>query len=94
MKKLVVTRHQGLVDYLKNEGIIKGDEKIVSHASPEDIRGNIVIGVLPLSLAVLAAEVWEVPLNLPAELRGVELSEAQVRQFAGNLVKYQVKAVI
>ena len=35
----------------------------------------------------------EVTLRVPAELRGVELTLEQVRQFAGPLVEYKVSRV-
>jgi|LSQX01.3.fsa_nt_gb putative CRISPR-associated protein (TIGR02620 family) len=90
---VVVTRHAGLVSYLENEGFIPRFSRVMAHATPEDIRGRHVIGVLPLHLAAEAASVTEVPLSLPAELRGVELSEAQVRKFAGAPRTYRVEVV-
>ncbi|CAM3513804.1 hypothetical protein DESA109040_14995 [Deinococcus saxicola] len=53
----------------------------------------IVSGVLPLHLAALASTVTEVPLNLLAELRGVELTLEQVRQFAGTEKMYRVQVI-
>ncbi len=86
---VIVTRHAGLVQYLAEQFSITG--RVVAHATPDDIRGKVVIGVLPLSLASIASEVWSIDLDLPAELRGVELTLAQVSRHAKGMVKYTVR---
>lgn len=90
---VVVTRHPALVEYLREQGVIGKDARVIEHASPDDVKGRIVIGILPLHLACLAKEVWEVPLAVPAELRGQELTLGQVRQFANPIRKYRVELV-
>ena len=90
MKTLVVTRHQGLVEYLVKEGLISPSPEVVSHASPEIVSGRHVWGVLPHNLSCLCTSFTEVPLSLPAEMRGQELTEADVRQYAGSPVTYVV----
>lgn len=88
---LIVTRHPGLVEYLREIGLATAETEVVSHASPEAVAGKHVCGVLPHSLSCLCASFSEVPLTLPAELRGQELTLAQVRTFAGTAVTYRVK---
>jgi putative CRISPR-associated protein (TIGR02620 family) len=88
---LVVTRHKALVQYLIEEGMITAETPILSHVTSKDVEDKHVIGVLPLHLAALAATVTEVPLDIPAELRGQELDLEQVRAFAGDPVKYSVR---
>ena len=91
MKKLVVTRHPALLELLLERGLIKkGDYELITHATPEDIKGKDVIGVLPMALAALTNTITEVPLMVPQELRGQELSLDQVRKFAGTPVTYKV----
>jgi len=94
MKKIeidiVITRHQGLVDYLRQEGIIDENTQIVAHATPELIKDKNVLGVLPHSLSCLCRTFTEIPLNLPQELRGKELSSNDVRKYAGKPVTYVV----
>lgn len=89
---LVVTRHQGLVDFLIHEGIIPEGVRVVAHATAEDVQYKHVIGILPLRLAALAASVTEATLELPLELRGAELTEAQVRECYRGLATYTVAA--
>lgn len=91
MGNLVVTRHPALVELLLERGLIKkGDFTLISHATPEDVAGKDVIGVLPMALAALANTITEVPLMVPQELRGQELTLDQVREFAGAPVTYKV----
>lgn len=90
---IVVTRHKGLVEYLYQENIIDDTATIVEHASPEVITDKHVIGVLPHSLSCLTASFTEVPLRLPAEMRGVELTADDVRQYALPPVTYTVTAI-
>lgn len=90
---LVVTRHQALVDFLVHEGIIEKGVRVVAHATADDVQYKHVIGVLPLRLAALAASVTEATLELPLELRGAELTEAQVREYYRGMATYTVTAL-
>lgn len=87
-ERIVVTRHPALVEYLKEMEIIDGNERVITHATEDDVRGKDVIGVLPLSLASVANSVTEVTLNLTPEMRGKELSLEEVRSIAGEIIKY------
>lgn len=93
MIDLIVTRHPGLVEYLKELGLISDSCEVISHASPEAVAGKHVCGVLPHSLSCLCASFTEVPLSLPAELRGQELTVEQVRKYASAPVTYSVRVV-
>ena len=92
---VIVTRHPALVMYIREIGLIRPDEepKVITHATPEDVTGNHVIGVLPHHLSCLAASLTEVPLRMPPVFRGKELSLPQVREFAGKPAKYIVYKV-
>lgn len=90
---IVVTRHAALVQYLIEQGLVSASVSVITHATPDDVRDKHVIGVLPLSLAALAASVTEVPLILPAELRGHELTLEQVRAHARPVAMYHVAVV-
>ena len=62
----------------------------MDHATPEDVAGKDVIGVLPLSLACLARTVTEIPMALTPEMRGKELDLETLRRIAGEAVTYTV----
>ena len=88
--EIVVTRHAALVEYLNELGLIDENTQIVSHASPDVIKSKNVLGVLPHSLSCLTATFSEIPLNLPPEKRGQELTLEDMRQFSGELTTYVV----
>lgn len=89
---LVVTRHQGMVDYARKIGLIGDDAIVVAHATKDVVAGKDVIGVLPHSLSVLCRSFTEIPLDLPAELRGKELSVEDMEKYAGAPVTYRVSS--
>lgn len=90
---IVVTRHPALVALLIERGLITADAPVIAHATAADVRDKHVIGVLPLSLASLALSVTEIPLNVPAELLGVELTLEQCREFAGETRTYAIRDI-
>ena len=90
VETVVVTRHPALVAYLVEVGLVQEGVKVVTHATEDAVRRKHVIGVLPLRLAALAASITEVPLVLPPDLRGVELTLDQIRKYAGETATYAV----
>ena len=90
-EKVVVTRHPGLIEHLRKEGLVHGDIRVIEHASIEDVRGKHVFGVLPLWLAAEAMSVTEVTLNLPPEARGRELTLAEVQRYMTGCTTYVVR---
>lgn len=93
--KVVVTRHAAFVTVCHERGLIEEDGFVVlAHASPEEIKGKTVItSGLPLHLAALCKSVVTIPLTLPPELRGKELSVEQMREHAGETEKFLVMKV-
>jgi hypothetical protein len=90
---IVVTRHPALLDLLVERGLVRPGTPAIAHATPEDVRGRHVIGVLPLSLAAIAATVTEIELRLSPEHRGRELGIEELRQVAGPARTYIVRAL-
>jgi len=91
--EIIVTRHPGLVEYLAEIGLADADVEVISHATAETVTGKNVCGVLPHSLSCLCASFTEVPLSLPSELRGKELTCEDVRKYAGQAVTYVVSRI-
>jgi len=90
---LVVTRHPGLVKYLKELDIVSDAVEVITHATPEAVTGRHVCGVLPHSLSCLTASFTEIPLRLTPELRGVELELETLLKIAGEPVTYKVERI-
>ena len=91
--KVIVTRHDALVDYLIQEGLVDPDTPVIKHATADDVMGKHVTGVLPLHLASNALTVTEVPLDIPVNLRGKELTIEEIREFADDPVVYRVEII-
>ena len=87
---LIVTRHLALVELAKELNLADDSVEVIAHASPDAIAGKNVLGVLPHSLSCLCETFTEIPLVLPAELRGQELTIEQMRKFAKAPVTYKV----
>lgn len=90
LKTVIVTRHSGLVEFLREEGIIDQTATVLAHASPDQVRGCRVIGILPLALAAVAGCVEQPVLDLPPELRGKELSTSEVREHFRGMESFVV----
>lgn len=94
---LIITRHAPLVQYMIEAGIATPADRVITHATPADVRGQDVIGVLPLHLAALARTVTEVPLALTPADRQVmtsgDLTLERMREIAGEPVTYTVATV-
>lgn len=91
---LVVTRHKGLVQWLLSEGLIEeGKYTLIEHATPDQVRGQPVIGVLPLSLACLTTQITEVVMELPIELRGKDLSLEDMKKYTRGINTYKVTKI-
>lgn len=89
--KILVTRHPALVEHFSNMGITF--DKVITHATVEDVTGNDVYGVLPLHLASLANTVTTVDMDLPAEMRGKELSLEDIEKYFTGMSTYKVKKI-
>jgi CRISPR-associated protein Csx16 len=94
MTTYFVTRHPGARDWAAEEGFPV--DRVAHHLDPARIEpGDRVIGSLPVNLA---AEVCErggaylhLTLVLPPELRGCELSAAQMRAHGARIEQYSVR---
>ncbi len=91
--KLIITRHPALIQFLKEEYNISGE--VVTHATPEMVKGRDVIGVLPHSLSCLCNSFSEVPLKFTLEMREQkqELTVKQIRAIAQPLKTYIIKRI-
>lgn len=87
--EVIVSRHMGTVEWLKNHGI---EGEVISHVSdPAQIVGKIVFGVLPLHLAAQTHAVVSIDMpDLPADKRGVDLTPAEMDAFGARMTAYKV----
>jgi putative CRISPR-associated protein (TIGR02620 family) len=85
---IIVTRHAGLVTYLRAQFPTLATAEVVPHATAEQVAGNHVWGVLPLHLAALAESVTEVTMDLRPEERGRELSAEEMESRVTAITTY------
>lgn len=87
----VVVHHPALIEVLRDlPGLDLTQARVIPNATPEDIEGKTVVGVLPMRLAALAHRYFELTLDLPPNLWGKELSTDQVREHLEGLEEYIV----
>ena len=92
---LIVTRHAPLVEWLRKRGI---EGKVIAQATPADVAGKDVYGVLPLWLAAEANSVTEVsmpglPLEARARVNGGDFSVEEMDAWGAHLQKFVVRKV-
>lgn len=101
MKTIIVTRHQPLVDLIRERHpeLLDGSPEVIAHVTdPSILDGAHVIGVLPMHLAARCARVTEIPMALtPADREAMtrgDLSLERTREVAGAPVTYVVRPQI
>ena len=87
---VIVSRHAGAVAWLAAQGITGN---VIAQATPEDVRGKVVIGNLPLHLASLAERVGSIDMpQLAAADRGRDLTPEEMDAAGAHLSWYVVAA--
>jgi len=76
--------------HVSNELVGSDEVQLISHAEPEDVAGNRVIGILPEELSILTAEYWKLSMVVPAEFRGKELTVEDMERFGCSLKRYWI----
>lgn len=89
MKRLIVSRHQATVEYLRDVLDWPDTVPAIASATPDDVRGAVVAGNLPLHLAAIAAGVIAVEFSGDPP-RGSEYGRAEMEAAGVRLVEYQV----
>ena len=88
-----VSRHAGAIAWARSQSL--DVDRWVAHLSIEQINaGDTVMGTLPTLLAAAVcrkrAHYWHLALELSAELRGRELSSAQLTALDARLVPMHI----
>ncbi|MBK1645229.1 CRISPR-associated protein Csx16 [Thiocapsa imhoffii] len=88
-----VSRHPGAHDWAAAEGLAV--DAVIDHLDPSIIApGDVVIGSLPVNLAAevcaRGGRYLNLSLDLPASLRGVELTAQQMRDCGARVEEYRV----
>lgn len=72
MGTYIISRHSATIEWLAECGYVG---EVIAHVeNPSVLDGNVIIGNVPLHMAARAALVGAVEFDLPAEMRGQELT--------------------
>lgn len=96
MTTYFITRHPGAIEWAREDGLIAPDVHILADFDPETTAaGDVVIGTLPAQLAARICErggrYQHLTLNLTPELRGQELSAADMRGCNARLEEFFIQ---
>jgi CRISPR-associated protein Csx16 len=94
MTTYFITRHPGARTWAEQEGITV--DQVIDHLDPEIIApGDTLIGTLPVNLAAevcaRGGRYLNLSLDLPAALRGHELSVEQMRACGARVEEFRVQ---
>jgi CRISPR-associated protein Csx16 len=89
-----ISRHPGARDWAAQEGIAV--DQVIDHLDPAIIQlGDTLIGTLPVNLAAAVCErggrYLHLSLDLPAALRGRELSAEQMHEYGARIEEYRIQ---
>lgn len=91
---VIISRHPAAVEFIRaNDARFLAAPVITGNATPDDVRGKVVAGNIPLSLAALADEVVAVEFS-GAPPRGAEYGAAEMAAAGARLESYVVKRSI
>lgn len=95
MTRYFVSRHPGAITWAERQGIPV--DRVIDHLDITVIQaGDTVIGTLPVNLAAevchRGARYLHLSLNLPAELRGRELSAGELERCGACVEEFFVKS--
>ena len=89
----IVTRHKGAVAWIKKHYPIFSKFVVLKFIDEEQIKGNVIIGTLPINLAVLAKEYWHLSMKIPLEMSGKEFTIEDMEEFGCQIVRYKIEKV-
>lgn len=91
---VIISRHPAAVEFIRaNDARFMAAPVITGNATPDNVRGKVVAGNIPLSLAALADEVVAVEFD-GAPPRGAEYGAAEMAAAGARLESYVVKRSI
>lgn len=91
--KFIVSRHPGAIAWVKKHYPAFKEFILLSRISEDQIKGNTIIGTLPINLAVLADEYWHLSMSVPYYMKGKELTVQDMEEYGCNLVKYKIERI-
>jgi Putative CRISPR-associated protein (Cas_VVA1548) len=92
--EIITSRHAGLNEYIRREGLARPDAPVEHHAQREHVEGKHAIGILPYRIGEFARLVTNVPTALPRHLQWAEITAEEQRAFiTGDVFSYRVHRI-
>ena len=90
---VIITRHATLVEWLALHGVVG---RVIAQATPEDVAGMDVYGILPLWLAAEANSITEVsmpglPLEARSRVNGGDFTVEQMDEWGAEMRRFIVR---
>jgi CRISPR-associated protein Csx16 len=97
MTTYFVARHPGAIAWAAEHGV-RVDVQLTHLDDPKSVLpGDRVIGILPVNLVAdiceRGARYWHLALDVPQDVRGKELTAAQMSEYGARIEEYQAKRV-
>lgn len=94
MTTFFISRHPGAIEWAARQNLVV--TRFVPHLDPAQVEpGDTVIGSLPVNLAAqvcaAGADYWHLSLELPAELRGRELSADDLERLGARVQAFSIQ---
>lgn len=94
MTTFFISRHPGAIEWAARQHMPV--DRCLAHLDPAIVMaGDIVIGSLPVNLAAqvcaAGAQYWHLSLELPAEMRGQELSADDMARLGARVERFDVR---
>lgn len=95
MTTYFISRHPGAIEWAARQNMAV--DQLIAHLDPAIINaGDAVIGSLPVNLAAqvcaAGAAYWHLSLELPAELRGRELSADDLQRLGARVERFDIQS--
>lgn len=88
---IVITRHSDTIKLLKEKGVITDNDTIIDHINNiEQIKGQTVLGTLPIDLASYCEKILFIKWNIPLEARGREWTYEETQKYYNGISEYKV----
>jgi CRISPR-associated protein Csx16 len=96
MTTYFISRHPGAIEWARRQNLHV--DTFMPHLDPALVQGgDTVIGSLPVNLAAQVcardAAYWHLSLELPAGLRGQELSADELERLGAHLQPFEIKPI-
>lgn len=94
MTTYFISRHLGAIEWAARQNL--SVDCVVPHLDPAQVQpGDTVIGSLPVNLAALVcaagAAYWHLSLELPAKLRGQELTADDLTLLGARIMPFEIR---